>query len=530
MRDSALHLLAEITAEVRQRVLPATADDLEELERYAGREEDFIRDVLGYRPWPGQAATTRALLEHHYVTVRSCRKAGKTDNAARIVPAFMYCAPTVALTTAPGATQVKEVLWSKLRTAHANSRIPLPGKCDTMQLRISAERFAIGLSTNRPERFLGFHAGVENPEDVGPALSPEQIEKATEKVLRVAHDEKLRLLIVVDEPPGVEQFLFDALKGSMSGERVFVLLIGNPTLDIEDDHEFARSHRPGSRYHRIKISAEPRDDDPLDCDEEFIAPDWLVSQDWIEECRRDWQEGSALFKAYVLAQFCGVESERCIVNLAMLEAAEAAQQTSKQGAHMGVDLARGGKDLCVAALWVDGVKRAEHEWKTPDLMESAQMVEALMTRWAIDGKPIPAEHVHVDDTGLGGGVTDRLRQRGHYVDAQDFGKSATGEWKHLCGQLVFKNRRAELHWVFRRVLQEGLGHLPKKWARSWAEAQWPRYEDRPSPDGTAIIVEPKDDIRARHGKSPDHLDADLLAWSRGSQRVSFRRIASLRDL
>jgi len=142
--------------------------------------------------------------------------------------------------------------------------------------------------------------------------------------------------------------------------------------------------------------------------------------------------------------------------------------------------------------------------------------------------PIPGANVHIDSIGVGAGVVDRFDEAGISVDGVDNGSKAVGDWLDLTDEVVFANRRAELHWVLRRALQEGVAHIPRELNGQpnplWVEARWPQYEFKIGAGMTRLIVEKKDKIKKRHGRSPDHLDAALYAWSRSGGAVEFGRV------
>ena len=108
--------------------------------------------------------------------------------------------------------------------------------------------------------------------------------------------------------------------------------------------------------------------------------------------------------------------------------------------------------------------------------------------------------VNVDAIGYGASVFDALKRdasvRAHGINTGN--SSARPE--------EFANLRAEIHFAGRAWLNEG-GALPDD-AKLQAEAVAPKY--RTDARGR-IIVELKDDIRARLGRSPDACDAWLLS-------------------
>jgi len=301
------------------------------------------------------------------------------------------------------------------------------------------QHFAIGFSTEDPINIMGFHAGAVAPPEEDE--DDKDGEENTEDILAELPPEQW-LFMIFDEAPGVSQQLFEAIKGSMAGPNTRLILAGNPVMDETEEHEFAFSHQPDSGYHRIKIYAEEAED-ALDSDIEFQVPNWLVTEDWIEERAHEWGRDSALFKAHVLGQFAGRESDRRVITLTMLEAAQTLYQPTQMGRHLGVDLARFGADKSVAALWVNGEKRAVHSWSGADLMESLEIILALRERWGEPDDynktviPIPSNHVHVDSSGLGSGLIDRLNQQGIRVDAVDFGSKPRMRFRTLTTSSCF---------------------------------------------------------------------------------------------
>ena len=483
--------------------------------QFEDRPVDFHREVLGRTLWEASEYTINALHEHKYVSIRACRKVSKTHTASGIVAEFMSTAPTIVVTTAPTQVMVKKQLWAEIRSAKSRAQRPLPGKIFTQNWDILPDWYAIGFATNEPENMLGFHAGVEPPKTGEEAIEAlNELKKAT----------KRRLLYVFDESQGIDPIFFDSMLGSASGDNVYVLVQGNPTRAGDDPHPYVRSHYPGSGFHTIHISAIPLLDkeDPLKADASFQnPPSWLVPDGWVEKCGKIWGKESPAYLSFVKGLFASAGTGKLhVITEDMLTAAQNGKGWSNQGRHIGIDVARSPTgDEAVASLWVNGVKMGQHQWRGMDFGAQADLIVALMVKWGDPNTktPVPSENVHVDVTGLGVGVLDRLSQKGYIVDGVDFGSSATGDWHELTGDIKFKNRRAELHWVYRRAMEEGFGHLPAKWEDSWQQAKWPCYELRTERgSGSELIIEPKDGIRDRYGRSPDVFESDILAWSRAN--------------
>lgn len=516
-----------------QRRLTSDQVNLGSLSAYAGKELEFSRAILGARLWKAQTEIIEKLSSHRFVAVRSGRKAGKTETAALAVLSFLYTGKSVVLTTAPTGRQVRDVLWQRIGSiwSRAKAKWPtLPGELGTIRLSIAPEHYALGIATNSPDRFQGWHAGVELPydmEDGNATVDPSEIER----LRREAELSNKRLVVIIDEAAGVDDSVFRAIEGSLSGPNVHVLLTGNPTIDGESSHFFARAfHSP--RWWRVKVSScEDADSDPVPFDSDFIVPDWLRDDKWLEEMRREWTPDSPLWSAYVLGKFPAQSLDRRFVTRGMLVAACSTdelngQQLTSDDLHIGVDIARQGSDESAATLWRGGVLAEQMSWKSPDLMTTANTIVELANRWGLDGQQVPGRNIHIDSVGIGAGVVDRLKQLGFMVDSVDFGAAAKYDWKSVTGQTLFANRKSELHWVAKRLLEERRICIPEKFAEVWRQAMWTRYEFDDGVKGTRVSIHPddgKDGLRQRYGRSPDQWDSALLGLSRSSLvRAGFR--------
>ncbi|MEL6716333.1 MAG: hypothetical protein AAFP86_21320, partial [Planctomycetota bacterium] len=167
----------------------------------------------------------------------------------------------------------------------------------------------------------------------------------------------------------------------------------------------------------------------------------------------------------------------------------------------------------------------EEEWSPPSDSPSAQVdiarhIAVLAVRWgkmihdlypeAWDGSPIIGQRLSIDDTGLSG-VADILFERGVEVHRVVFSASPTGAYRELTGVQRFANVRAEMAWGLRRGLQTGQRMIPERFRRSWQQLPWTLFERKADSLGSVIQLEPKEKVIARHGRSPDTADADMLA-------------------
>src|SRR5581483_11508696 len=166
----------------------------------------FAREVLGSRWWQAQEEIAALVAGHRRVAVKAANGVGKTYLAADLTLWFLYChRPSIVLTTAPTWRQVESLLWEEIRRRHNTvnvaaevepARPKLEGSLMQTRLKIADGHFAMGLSTDEPVRFQGFHA--EN------------------------------LLVVLDEACGVPEEIWDAVEGVCVGGNNRVLAISNP--------------------------------------------------------------------------------------------------------------------------------------------------------------------------------------------------------------------------------------------------------------------------------------------------------------
>jgi len=118
----------------------------------------FVREILGIELWSKQKEIIEGIRDNPRITVRSCSGAGKTVAAACTILWFLYCfRPATVLTTGKSFRQVKEQLWRDIGAYHSRARIPLGGDINQTNLNISEDWFALGFSTDEPERITGFH-------------------------------------------------------------------------------------------------------------------------------------------------------------------------------------------------------------------------------------------------------------------------------------------------------------------------------------------------------------------------------------
>ncbi len=288
---------------------------LERLERYVRDPVACCRELLGFDPWSRQAEILEAVRDHDRVAVRSAHGVGKTATAARAVLWWLTGGPgSIVITTAPTERQVKRLLWREIKRGFQASGGFFDGTLTETMLDLAPDWYALGLSTDDPDSFQGWHGE--------------------------------RVLVVVDEAAGVDEAIYEAIEGALAGGEAKLLLIGNPT---RTSGQFFRAfHGERGLWKTIRVSAL---DAPAVTGERVSAEAArrLVTRRWIDEKRVKWGEGSLLWEVRVLGDF-PAQSEDAVCALAEVEAAVARDVESGEPAVVACDVARFGSDETVIVV------------------------------------------------------------------------------------------------------------------------------------------------------------------------------------
>lgn len=438
---------------------------------------EFIRTQLGSRLWSKQEEIVRSVFGPHRVTaVRSGHSIGKTKTAADIVLAWLFTGPyRTVITTAPTWRQVTELLWKEIRRSYngveAVAGKPLGGRMPPSDavLRIEEGWLAIGFSSDNSVNVQGWHCAGGT-------------------------------LVVLDEAPGVDPGIWEALQGVMVGENDRMLALGNPTFrggPFFDLFQHPERHDASC----VHVSCY---DTPNAISGKELVPG-LATKQWIESREKAWGKASPMFQSRVLGDFPD-ESDTNLIPWTWVDAAIKRHHAltdagAWQGPYwMGVDIARYGENSSVAACANrQGVRTLEVLPRLPIPQTAGWIVQA-----AKDTKRAIAQ-VRVDADGLGVGVFDLVQAAHVEAEGMRGGMPASDPSQ-------FFNRRSEWFWNLREMLDP---HGPNpialpdnpKLREQLVGIQW-----QLTPKGQRRI-EGKDEMRARGLVSPDEADAVAYALS-----------------
>jgi len=461
---------------------PASETLLDKRTRWREDPVAFCVEVLGVDGiWPGMVEMLEAVRDHKETAVAGCHDSTKTFTAACLALWWVSCFyPAKVITTAPGGRQVSGVLWTVIRELYNNARIPIGGV----------------MAPKAPEWYLDescFMLGFSTKEDAGSAGAT-----------RFQGFKSPNLLVILDEAVAIEAGIWMALSGIATKDHCRVVAMANPT---DPASEFAKCWRKTSGWHTINISAF---DTPNLLAGEIVHP-YTPTPAHIERVRGKYGEGSPAWDARVLGRFPSTTVDT-LISLADISAA---CQRDPVGGELsiGVDVARFGDDLTtIYVVRGDEVIFVEEYQGRDTVFTAGRTIEVAREH---DLEQYRAHMISVDDTGLGGGVTDHLRACGWSINPENFGSKAKDEE-------TYANRRSELWAGMRDWLRDvaALSGLTQDQRRN-LEADLPgtKYEYRPD---SRIILEPKKSMKKRLGHSPDHGDALALAlaWRSSPPAIS----------
>ena len=425
--------------------------------------------------WSKQREIMDSVRDNRYTAVPSCHGSGKSAVAGRIGSWWLASHPpgeAFLVTTAPTFNQVKAILWREINKVHRIGS--LPGWCNEVEWKIEPnELIGFGRAAKDMTSFQGIHAR--------------------------------RVLVIGDEASGISREISEGMETLMTNEDCRMLKIGNPD---DPTSAFAENCKPGSGYNVIRISAF---DTPNFTGEE--TPDWmkhfLVSPIWVEERRKKWGEDSPMYRSKVLGLFPDM-AEDSLLSLSSITSAQQNSYAPKEDDlnELGVDVARYGLDASVI-YHRHGYKlrRFARMNKRDTMTVAGEVVRAL--------KETGATAVKIDDTGLGGGVTDRLRElrsEGRIPAYVEIVAVNVGESCRDMGQIErFKNLRMQVNWMMRDIFNSGLLDIDENDDDLASQAVQVRYKVHS--DGI-MWMEKKDDMKKRtKGLSPDDWDAAVLAFT-----------------
>lgn len=474
----------------------------------------FIRDVLGAELDEEQQAIVSAVQHNKMVSVRSGTARGKDFVSACICVAFMYLTPewnangemtsnTKVAMTAPTGRQVANIMFPEISRLfnRAKSRgVELPGRLVGCDIRTNFEEwFLTGFKADEHnhEAWSGFHAA--------------------------------NTMFVITEATGVADDTFEAIEGNLQGNSR-ILLVFNPNITTG----YAARSQKSPRWKKFRLSSLSA---PNVLQKKMIIPG-QVDYEWVKDKVAAWCEPiseaevlpsendfqwegrwyrpSDLFRRKVLGEFPKVD-EDVLIPQAWIELANQRWQEYTLGSHndgiLGIDVAGMGRDSTVYCerygSYVERIEKHDSGGKADHMKVAGRAIAYLRGHSGCT--------VSIDTIGEGAGVysrcvevaeADRKLNENAIVSCKysEAAKRNATPLKDTTGVRTFANMRAFLFWAVRDWLNPD-NHtgamLPPddELLEEATEIKWSFLSNG------SIIIEPKEDIKERIGRSTDKFDA-----------------------
>lgn len=331
----------------------------------------FFREVLVFEPDEWQKEAAEDLAHSPKVSIKSGQGVGKTAFEAAVFLWFITCFPYPRIVaTAPTKQQLHDVLWSEISKWMSHS--PLLSRLlkwtKTYVYMVGNEKrwFGVARTATKPENMQGFH------ED--------------------------NMLFIVDEASGVADPIMEAVLGTLSGENNKLLMCGNPTKTTGTFYDSHTRDRALYKCHTVSSADSKR-----------------TNKENIDSLVRKYGWDSNVVRVRVRGEFPNQEDDVFIALSTIEQCGSRLFELPEDGQLpyiiFGVDVARFGDDETVIYRNSRGKLQIVATRRGQDLMRT---VGDIVRQYKKAIKEFPDYrgriYVNIDDTGLGGGVTDRLRE------------------------------------------------------------------------------------------------------------------------
>ena len=460
----------------------------------------FAEKWLGVKAWPLMGEIMEAVVKHRKVAVKACHASSKTFTAAVLTLwALASHQECIVITTAPTLNQVEKLLWAEVHALKAKSIYPFP-EATTRQLKFDSKRYAFGFTTSvtggdEGVKFQGFHSDY--------------------------------ILVILDEAPGIDGKIWEALEGILASGNVHVLALGNPT--ISSGPFFDAFGRNSGQWESFTISAfnnpnfvgcklsyrsvdkegnpktitfgDPDGKDLMDMDEKEleVAPTpYLCSRRWVRDRFLEWGPEDPRFQARCLGAFPS-QSPGALISLAWLEGARGEYKPRPyDGLRAGLDVAGPGENETVLVISYGMHILSIIGWPTAD--PRGQVVSALRETERETG--LKFENINVDTCGIGYYLARHIESEGFRVSDVNVGVAASDV-------LRYANLKAESYWGLRMMFSDGdITGLNDD--MTFAQLVGIRYDTNARGQ---IVIESKEDMRDRGVPSPDRAEAIMLCFA-----------------
>lgn len=467
---------------------------------YDRHQWDGTRDPL--------AVLYRAVADWKDAGVESGTGTGKSFGVAVLILWFLACFEGARVFTfAPKEDQLRLYIWMEIGKLWPRFQAHFPDASLTdLTLRMRG-------GTDDSWVARGYAVGVKVGEDVSTKASGMHAE---------------HMLLVYEEGPGNPVQVMEAGKNACTAPHNIRVAIGNPNHQLDPLHKFCTE--PGV----VPIRMSALDHPNVVCRDHTLIPG-AVSQVSIDKRVAKYGMTSPIYESRVR----GLSPEQAsdgLIRLEWLKAAAARYAQRKAEGKIptvvtgkGVDVANSehGDRACIVDF-ADNVCVRVDAFPCPDANRLGRQVALEM-----QGAELNDQRCGVDAIGVGAGTVNELRRvKRHVVALYGSGKPMRRVEKMPDGSVyewsgdvnVFNNLRSQMHWQAREDLRTGVIDVEEN-PTLWEEALAHTFADDPK-----TVVESKDEVRERLGRSPDTWDAFVMAnWVRKRRVLERDRSPASKD-
>jgi len=456
----------------------------------------YARNVLNVKLDNDQQEILHAIQTKHKITVRSGNARGKDFVAAVASICFLNLKiPSKVINTAPTQRQVLSIMMSEIRRIYA-------GLDPAKRLFVYGDIISNQIKMQDPDWFLlAFKAQDKAIESWTGFHSP-------------------NLMVVVTEASGIDEATFNAIESILTGNSK-LLIVFNPNRMVGEAWKSVKD----PSYTKFKLNCLNA---PNVIAKKTLIPGqvdyvWVIDKvgKWcieidesqFSEVNNDFKfedklyRPNNLFLVKVMGEF-PQEGEDKLIPLNWIEAAqqrwrEWSENYKEEPLKLGIDVAGMGRDMTVFCHRYGSYIEKFQFFSKSDHMQTAGRIKSLLDS---NGN----SQAYVDTIGEGAGVHSRLIELGCKSISVKFSEGAKNR-HDFTGQLNFVNMRAYCYWAIRDALNPQNGYnlvLPPndELTQDLNEPLWKVRSEG------SYLVEEKDAIKKRLGRSPDYGDALALTF------------------
>lgn len=327
----------------------------------------FFNEILTFYPDEWQKKAAMDLAKSPKVSIRSGQGVGKTGLEAAILLWFLFSFSfSRIVATAPTRQQLNDILWSEAaKWMNKNPVLKELFKWTKTKIYVVSQEerwFAVAKTATKAENIQGFH--------------------------------EKNMLFIVDEASGVSDSIMEAILGTLSGENNKLLMCGNPTRKTGVFYDSHNNDR--DLYKCYKVSS-------LDSKR--------TNKENINSIIKKYGENSNVVRVRVYGEFPIDEDDIFITTEEVHRGMNLESEIDLiQTIDIGVDVARFGDDNSVIAVKINNTilpLKVFHGYATTETAKySVSIARQLRDKYKFQNKI----YLKIDDTGVGGGVTDYIKE------------------------------------------------------------------------------------------------------------------------